>query len=215
MSDASEVSLPDVSAECGIHCALAELVAEHRIIARVLRTLEHWAISVARLRLDDRTELMGFTDFFQRFADDHHHDKEEQILFEAMIEHGVPRDEGPLGMMFREHEQSRAATRRLVDLASQHHPWTDEDRRAVGETSAAYSTLLRRHMSKEDEFLYPMVIRRLPLVLNGVAHGFLRFKAHQTGAAEYRRLLVLGQSLVQRHGPSDAEPRQLGRRNAR
>ena len=52
MSNASEVSPPDVGTECGIHCALAELVAEHRIIARVLRTLEHWAISVARLRLD-------------------------------------------------------------------------------------------------------------------------------------------------------------------
>lgn len=106
------------------------------------------------------------------------------------------------------HRQSRAATRRLVDLASQYHPWTDEDRRVLDETSAAYSTLLRRHMSKEDEFLYPMVIRRLPLELNGIAQGFARFRAHETGADEYRRLLILGQSLVQRHGPSDAEPLQ-------
>src|SRR5690606_21722759 len=32
--------------ECRMNDALAELVAEHKIIARVLRTLEHWASSV-------------------------------------------------------------------------------------------------------------------------------------------------------------------------
>src|SRR6187549_2162783 len=119
--------------------ALAELVAEHRIIARVLKTLERWADSVVRRGSDGRAELRAFTDFFSRFADDHHHDKEEQVLFEVMIEHGIPREEGPLGMMFREHEQCRAYTQQLLDLAHQDHPWTDADRLAACAASTSYS----------------------------------------------------------------------------
>lgn len=194
--------------------ALSELIAEHRIIARVLRTLEHWANAVTRLGVDDRTGLTAFTEFFARFADDHHHDKEERFLFEVMIEHGVPRAEGPLGMMFREHEQGRASTRRLIELASQNDPWTDEDRRAVRETSTAYSNLLRAHMRKEDEFLYPMVTRQLPPVLKRVAQDFARFRAQETGEDEYQRLLSLGELLVVRHGPSDKEPLQASLRKA-
>jgi len=188
--------------------ALADLIAEHQIIARVLRTLERWAESVACRALDDRAELAAFAEFFCRFADDHHHDKEERILFEAMIEHGVPRDEGPLAMMFREHQQSRASTRLLLELASQDHPWTDADREVLGAASAAYSNLLRVHMSKEDEFLYPMVTRRLSPVLKHVAREFARFRALETGEDEYRRLLVLGESLIRRHGQWDRAPLQ-------
>jgi len=181
--------------------ALAELVAEHAIIARVLRTLELWADAVARGALDARAELAAFTEFFSQFADEHHHDKEERVLFEVMIEHGVPRDEGPLAMMFREHEQSRDATRQLLELAGQDHPWTDADREALRAASAAYSNLLRAHMRKEDEFLYPMVTRRLSPVLKSVAREFARFRALETGEDKYRRLLVLGESLVEQQGP--------------
>jgi len=184
-----------------MNAALADLVAEHRIIARVLKTLEHWAGSVARRGADARSELQGFTDFFSRFADEHHHDKEERVLFEVMIEHGVPREEGPLGMMFREHEQCRASTRQLVELAHQHHPWSDADRGALCAAASNYSKLLLLHMSKEDEFLYPMVTRQLPPVLQRVAQEFSRFKTHETGEDEYRRLLLLAESLVARHGP--------------
>lgn len=185
--------------ECRMNDALAELVAEHKIIARVLRTLEHWASSVARRALDDRAELTAFAEFFYRFADDHHHDKEERILFAAMIEHGVPREEGPLAMMLREHEQCRASTRLLLELAGQDHPWTDADREVLGAASIAYSNLLRVHMGKEDEFLYPMVTRRLSPVLKHVAREFARFRAQETGEDEYRRLLVLADSLIERH----------------
>lgn len=183
--------------------ALAELVAEHRVIARVLKTLEHWADSVVRRGSDGRAELLRFTDFFSRFADDHHHDKEEQVLFEVMVEHGIPRDEGPLGMMFREHEQCRAYTQQLLDLAQQDQPWTNQDRRAVSEAATGYSKLLLLHMSKEDEFLYPMVTRQLPPVLSRVSQEFSRFKEHETGEDEYRRLLSLAEFLIQRHGPID------------
>jgi len=191
--------------------ALAELVAEHAIIARVLRTLEYWADAVARSAIDARAELAAFTEFFCRFADDHHHDKEERILFEVMIEHGVPRDEGPLAMMFREHEQSRASTRQFMELAGQDHPWTDADREALRGASAAYSNLLRAHMRKEDEFLYPMVTRRLSPVLKSVAREFARFRALETGEDEYRRLLVLGESLVEQRGPYGVLIQRLAR----
>ena len=106
-------------------------------------------------------------------------------------------------MMFREHEQCRASTRKLLELAHQEHPWTDDDRQALCAASSSYSKLLLLHMSKEDEFLYPMVTRQLPPVLKRINQESSRFKAHETGEDEYRRLLLLAESLVERHGPSD------------
>jgi len=43
-------------------------------------------------------------DFFKNFMDRYHHAKEEKHLFVMLNARGVPRDNGPLAVMLREHE---------------------------------------------------------------------------------------------------------------
>ena len=46
-------------------------------------------------------------DFIRNFADRTHHGKEEDNLFPALEQHGMPRQGGPVGVMLDEHDQGR------------------------------------------------------------------------------------------------------------
>ena len=74
---------------------------EHRIIERVLAVMERLA---EKPGIGSKEVWEKAIDFIRNFADKCHHLKEEQILFPALEEHGIPREGGPVGMMLLEHE---------------------------------------------------------------------------------------------------------------
>ena len=65
------------------------LSAEHRVIERALEILERLARTPVQ---DSVPSWQKILDFFSHFADQCHHLKEEQVLFPAMEEHGIPRE---------------------------------------------------------------------------------------------------------------------------
>src|SRR5262249_46340108 len=73
---------------------------EHRVIERVLVALQKLTTKPVEKSLDCWKKVL---DFFSHFADQCHHFKEEQVLFPAMEERGIPRDGGSIGMMLMEH----------------------------------------------------------------------------------------------------------------
>jgi hemerythrin-like domain-containing protein len=96
---------------CGHHDfekATEVLSNEHRLIERVLAVVEKLAAAPVAGSLDGWKQAL---DFFSHFADQCHHFKEEQVLFPAMAEGGIPRDGGPIGMMLTEHEDGRDLVR--------------------------------------------------------------------------------------------------------
>jgi hemerythrin-like domain-containing protein len=177
------------------------LMKEHRLIEKVLEALEAWTGAVlAREQTDDKAELGRFVTFIREFADACHHGKEEDILFATLIEHGFPRQQGPIAVMFAEHQQGRALVARLDALATQEQPWSDEDRRALAEATRGYIALLRQHILKEDRILYPMAQARLPGdTMDRVADRFRRFEEEETGSGEHERLHQLAHTLVESH----------------
>lgn len=89
------------------------LMDEHRVIERVLTSLETAAAQLEAGRPVRPGFFIQACDFVKGFADGCHHRKEEGVLFPAMIERGLPREVGPIAMMLSEHEQGRAYTRGL------------------------------------------------------------------------------------------------------
>ncbi|HRE89908.1 MAG TPA: hemerythrin domain-containing protein, partial [Myxococcota bacterium] len=75
---------------------IALLMAEHRLFERLLDALDRWADQLATA--DDTTaltrDLEHFTTLLADFVDAHHHGKEEDILFAAMIDAGFPANGG-------------------------------------------------------------------------------------------------------------------------
>lgn len=131
------------------------LMYEHRLIERVLGALE------ARLQAwNHGDEDLDFVEraigFFREFADGCHHHKEEQILFPALEERGLPRDGGPIGVMLAEHDSGRELIRAAaVGLARARQG----DREAVEDVRRSlqqFAELLRGHIFKEDHVLFQM-----------------------------------------------------------
>jgi hemerythrin-like domain-containing protein len=140
--------------------AIETLMAEHRVILRVVDALEVFAAGVGDEE-DGREELGRFVRFIRGYADALHHGKEEEVLFIAMIDAGFPRESGPVAVMLAEHDVGREHVGILRGLAESVVPWTPEDRDILRGAARAYAELLRLHIRKEDEILYPLAEARL------------------------------------------------------
>lgn len=134
---------------------------EHRVIEVVLDCLEQMS-SQARGngRLDGQSAREAL-DFFRVFADRCHHGKEEKLLFPALTAKGMPREQGPVGVMLHEHEMGRKL---ISGMAAQVDSASAGDRTALetfAQHAASYVELLRAHIQKEDHVLFPMAGRIL------------------------------------------------------
>jgi hemerythrin-like domain-containing protein len=185
------------------------LMSEHRLIERALDGLTVFADEVRRKSADDKDELGRFVTFIREFADAHHHGKEEDILFTAMVEAGFPRQGGPVAVMLMEHDRGRAFVTVLAGLAGQDAPWSPDDRQELAEAAHGFADLLHAHIHKEDAVLYPMAEQRLsPELLARVDAAAGAYDARQAAAGVQDRLTRLADELVSRHAPLNADPHQ-------
>lgn len=182
--------------------AIETLMTEHRLIERAIGALTGFADEACRKNGDDKQELARFVTFIREFADTHHHGKEEDILFAAMVEAGFPRHGGPVAVMLMEHDQGRAHIRALAELASQQAPWSAEDRQRLADAAHGYGNLLRAHIHKEDAILYPMAEQRLPPeLLERVSAACAAYDAERATSGQQDRLQALADELLARHAP--------------
>jgi hemerythrin-like domain-containing protein len=132
------------------------LSQEHRAIEAKLDELEDRIRSIESGDPFPRPFFDEALDFFRNFADGCHHAKEENLLFPRMMERGVARNGGPIGVMLAEHDEGRAylkAVRDNLDAAEQGSP---DARRLVVHNASGYIDLLRQHIHKEDNILFRM-----------------------------------------------------------
>lgn len=125
---------------------------EHEVILRALAVLERFGWDMAQGKPGNPETLPWLADFFKTFADHCHHAKEEKQLFPVLEQYGVPREGGPIGVLLSEHEEGRALVRTFAQ----------GDPRTAPEAIRRYVTLLREHIAKENEVLFPMSDQILP-----------------------------------------------------
>lgn len=132
--------------------SVERLKAEHDLIERGLALLEK---AVARLEAG-KSLPQGFPQwaprFFQQFADQCHHAKEEDIFFPVLKERGIPAQSGPIGVMLHEHVLGRDCVGRMRE-ASQAQPF---DTCEFVDAATQYIPLLRQHIFKENNVLFRM-----------------------------------------------------------
>ena len=121
------------------------LMDEHRIIEKVLTAFEQ----AAHLDLPV-TFYEKAVEFIANFADGCHHAKEEERLFPELERKGVPRAGGPIGVMCDEHVLGRAHVARMREMIDA------DDRDGLRREALEYAALLRGHIAKEDNVLFPL-----------------------------------------------------------
>ncbi len=131
------------------------LRSDHEVIERALRVMERAALRLEAGQALSPEVLSSAVDFLRHFADGCHHAKEEQALFPRLIERGLIRDGGPIGVMLHEHDLGRAYIRRLENALDR------DDNESTVDALQCYTALLRNHILKENEVLFPMADRLL------------------------------------------------------
>jgi hemerythrin-like domain-containing protein len=162
---------------------------EHQAILKMLEASETVA---ARLQQGEQVSpemLKTFQEFFQTFADQCHHGKEEDIFFPLLETRGMPKAGGPLGVMLDEHEQGRALVREMRQAAEAYASHAEGSGARWAQAASQYAALLRSHIYKEDMVLFPMAERLLSEdELGHVAEDFEKMEVMKMGAGTHEKL---------------------------
>ena len=163
---------------------------EHRVILVALTTLERGAERLAAGKALPGGWWDQMLELLRAFADRNHHAKEEKSLFPAMVKAGVPAEDGPISVMLEEHVQGRALIRAMAA----------EDAGQRVAAARQYVQLLRDHIAKEDEIVWPLAEAVLDdQAVAAVAREFEAVEAEQGREAsiDYQEMVMkrLGETL--------------------
>lgn len=181
--------------------AIEILMQEHRVIERVLDALETAASKTANSGAIGPSFFLDASEFIRGFADEFHHMKEENVLFETLVQRGMPRNGGPIAVMLAEHEQGRAYARGLRAAAERWAGGDDGARAEIVDHAQAYADLLRQHIAKEDNILFVMAAQILPEdVQELVLADFERVEQEHAPPGTREKYLALAAELEARAG---------------
>ena len=170
------------------------LVHEHRLILRMLALLEINAPLTAEGRYTDYQFYLDGVDFIRNYADRFHHAKEEDVLFEALVKNGMPRANSPVAAMLMEHDQGRAYVRAMEKAAQAALAGQPGQNGIIADSAHGYLELLREHIAKEDDILYPLAERLIPEEMReDIIAGYAAAEA-KTAAGFERRYLEIVES---------------------
>ena len=169
------------------------LVNEHRLILRMIALLERNAPRTAAGDYNNWQFYLDGVDFIRSYADRFHHAKEEDVLFEALVTNGMPRANSPVAAMLMEHDQGRTYVKAMEAATGRALAGATDQGGIIAENALTYAELLRGHIAKEDEILYPLAERVIPdsmreAIITGYAEAEAKTAADFT--ARYEQLVA-------------------------
>ena len=182
---------------------LEELDEEHRIIEELAGSL----VCFARLAKDDkveepREELKTFSRFFLEFLEGYHFKKESDIVFDALIQMGVPARKGPMYYYELEHDHHKEDIGRLDKLASL-NAWGDDEKNELVKICEKFCAEVWEHIDKEDSVLFPEFEERVKgKVVKEVEKKHIEFK-EKSGRVTF---LKTGMEFIAKYKPVERLP---------
>ena len=136
--------------------ATTALRNEHDHILAMIACLRSACVAAEEGGKYDAETFSTGVDFIRNYADAWHHAKEEDLLFPALEEAGMPREGGPIAVMLHEHVLGRTYVRQMADNLDAAAGGNDEARHVVLRFAKAYANLLTQHIQKENNILFNM-----------------------------------------------------------
>ncbi|MGZ6418521.1 MAG: hemerythrin domain-containing protein [Pseudobdellovibrio sp.] len=128
------------------------LMKEHQLILKYVDLMERYV--EFNLKHPDTSVLLekaaGFIEFIHEFADHFHHAKEEDILFRYLEVPGVLTHCNPVPQMLMEHDKGREYVHNMEQAVQA------KALSMLASNAVQYAQLLKEHIYKEDNILYPM-----------------------------------------------------------
>lgn len=135
---------------------------DHDLIEKVIKAME----STIQLLNDGKqipeSILLPVIDFTKNFTDVCHHSKEENSLFPALEQAGMPRNMGPIAMMLMDHERSREIGKEMENSAKDYIS-SGSSTKLISDMQQ-YVEHITEHLWKENNRLFMMAEARLQYV---------------------------------------------------
>ncbi len=128
---------------------ISQLKKEHRDINLMLAVLEKICVMMQRGEKVDKRHLESILEFFVTFVGQCHIAKEEEMLFPAMEQAGIPKGGGPIGELRSVHIIARSHISAMHEALRKYTRNVTHD--SVFEQNACeYIELLKAHIHAED-----------------------------------------------------------------
>ena len=140
----------------------ASLRRDHELIEKVIKAMEATVQLLHGGKQIPESILTPVIDFSKNFTDVCHHSKEENALFPALEQAGMPRNMGPIAIMLMDHERSREIAKQMEESAKEYI----ESGNAVNLINymQQYIEHITEHLWKENNRLFLMAEARLQYV---------------------------------------------------
>jgi hemerythrin-like domain-containing protein len=129
---------------------------QHRNILKVAAVLEQILDGRPASAPMDHDAIADCVSFIRLYADALHHGKEEDLLFPALHECGMPKDGGPIAVMLQEHAEGRRFARAMADALPAARGGDQAAADRLAHAGRGYIHLIRGHIMKEDHVLFNM-----------------------------------------------------------
>jgi hemerythrin-like domain-containing protein len=136
--------------------ATQQLKDEHEGIKLMLNIMESICNDIEKGKELNIIHFEKILDFIKGFADKCHHGKEEDILFPALIDHGMSKEAGPIAVMLQEHQEGRDYVKSLGIAFEEFKKGSSQSVNNIISSSLSYVELLRNHIEKENNILFMM-----------------------------------------------------------
>ena len=142
--------------------AIDLMMEEHRYILRMLKVVRKVCFKVFQGADINYEDFNLIIDFIKNYADGHHHNKEEIMLFNRMVENlGALGEKTIKYGMLVEHDMGRLYIQNLKEALEKVKSGDEEAKLDVVANAISYTHLLQRHIDKEDKVIYQFAKREL------------------------------------------------------
>ena len=142
--------------------AIEIMMEEHENICRMLKVIRKECMGILKSDYINYEHFNMIIGFIRNYADGHHHNKEEIILFNRMVEHlGALGEKTIKNGMLVEHDLGRLYVNSLEEALIKVKSGNEEAKLDVIANAIGYSDLLERHKTKEDNVIYKFAERQL------------------------------------------------------
>lgn len=164
--------------------ASKDLITEHEGILFGLKILGKMVAMLKAGKDIDTGDLRDIVEFFKLFADKCHHGKEEGMFFPEMEKAGIPRKNGPIGQMLNEHVDGRKYISQMS--ASLENRFRSAE---FIESAQNYIRLLGRHIEKENNILFPLGDKKIPMkIQEKLLKSFEKYEEEVMGKGTHEKL---------------------------
>jgi len=169
-----------------------DIKSEHDAMTIILSAMKRRAVDMRYNRQVDLFRIAQIIDFLRVYNDSCHHQKEEKILFPALLEYGIPTTSNIIHHLVNEHHISHNNLNNMEDKMHDYLAGRTQSLDALSTIMIQYITLEENHIKTENEILLPLVEKYFDKQkLMSVTMNFKNIQSQYVGHLKHLEFYIL------------------------